>query len=71
MIFGCSKLAGFEQPKIKADPPQSWLASGASDLLLRPDEVSSGITHPPVLEISNHALGGPVQHRHVLVRSLA
>ena len=40
-------------------------------LLLRPGEVSSGITHPPVLEVSNHAIGGPVQHRHMLVRSLA
>lgn len=42
MIFGCSKLAGFEQPKTKADPPQSWIASGASDLSFTGDVVLIG-----------------------------
>jgi hypothetical protein len=31
VILDCSQLAGFEEPKTKADPPQSWFASGASE----------------------------------------
>ena len=40
-------------------------------LLLRPDEVSSRIADPAVLEIRNHALGVCVQHHHVFVGSFA
>jgi hypothetical protein len=40
-------------------------------LLLRPDEVSSRITYPAVLKVGHHTLRAFVQHRHVLVGSLA
>ncbi len=42
-----------------------------TELLLRPDEVSSRITHPAILEIGNDAFGSSVQHCHVFVGSLA
>ena len=40
-------------------------------LLLRPDEVSSCITHPTILEVANNPFRGSVKHRHMLVRRLA
>jgi acyl-homoserine-lactone acylase len=40
-------------------------------LVLRPDEVSSGIAHPTVLEVADNPLRSFVQHRHVLVGRLA
>ena len=40
-------------------------------LLLRPDEVSSCIAHPTVLEVANNPLRSFVQHRHVFVGRLA
>ena len=41
------------------------------NLLLRPDEVSSRITHPVILEVGDNSFGGFVQHGHVLVGRLA
>jgi hypothetical protein len=35
-------------------------------LLLRPDEVLSGIAHPAILEVAHHALRVLLQHRHVI-----
>jgi hypothetical protein len=45
--------------------------SHASLLLLRPDEVSSRVTHAAILEVANNPLWGFVEHRHVLVGRLA
>ena len=45
--------------------------SVANTLLLRPEEVSSRITNPAILEVRDHALGGSVQHRHVFVGRFA
>ena len=47
-------------------PIDYWL-----NLLLRPDEVSSCIAHPTILEVADHPLRSFVQHRHVLVGRLA
>ena len=40
-------------------------------LLLRPCEVLSRIAHASVLKVAHNALRALLQHRHVLVRSLA
>ena len=42
-----------------------------SVLLLRPDEVSSRITDPAILEVGNYPFRGSVQHGHVLIGRLA
>ena len=40
-------------------------------LLLRPYEVLSRIANTPILEVAHNALGILLQHRHVIIRSLA
>ena len=43
----------------------------AQYLLLRPDEVSSGIADSMVLEVGDDSLRRAVEHRHVFVGGLA
>ena len=43
----------------------------AKILLIRPCEVSSRVANPASLEVADHALRVLLQHRHVLVGSLA
>ena len=47
------------------------VTSIVSSLLLRPCEVLSRIAHASVLKVAHNALRALLQHRHVLVRSLA
>ena len=48
--------------------PTSWKRYIASfNLLLRPCEVSSRISNPPILKVAHNALGVLLQHRHVIV----
>ena len=51
---------------------QATLARRANNLLLRPTEVlSRSVPNPAVLKVAHYALGGPLQHHHVVVRRLA
>ena len=40
-------------------------------LLIRPDEVSSGIANTPILEIGDNSLRRAFEQRHVLIGSIA
>jgi len=51
--------------------PIHLVSAFATDLLLRPDEVLSGILDAPVLEVAHDALRVLLQHRHVIIGSLA
>ena len=44
---------------------KSLVASRTTELLLRPDEVLSGILDAPVLEVAHDALGVLLKHRHM------
>ena len=52
-------------------PTDHLSAEKERPLLLRPCEVLSRIAHASVLKVAHNALRALLQHRHVLVRSLA
>jgi hypothetical protein len=64
----CALVARGQSPaKAKQAAAASQKLVEARRLLLRSDEVLSGIAHPAILEVAHHALGVLLQHRHVIV----